>query len=171
MDKPVNLTSATVGNVFTASGDERIMAVSLDTNQSVNYTVSLYTDPVPGTPDSGLLLAEQEGTIEFPGYYTIRLDEPVPIEKGQNFSVVYDFEADGPLNISIDTSTVADEVVITTTTFARAGQSYLRTETEEWEDLSADGETNLRIKAFTRKVKVLRIWKQGFFHGSWTSIR
>lgn len=147
-DKPVNQTSATVGNVFTAGGDERIMAVSLDTDQSVNYTVSLYTDPVPGNPDSGLLLSEQEGTIEFPGYYTIRLDEPVPIEKGQNFSVVYDFEEDGPLNISIDTSTVADED-ISTTTFARAGQSYLRTETGEWEDLSADGETNLRIKAFT----------------------
>lgn len=147
-DKPVNQTSATVGNVFTAGGDERIMAVSLDTDQSMNYTVSLYTDPVPGTPDSGLLLAEQEGTIEFPGYYTIRLDEPVPIEKGQNFSVVYDFEADDNLNISIDTSTIADED-ITTTTFARAGESYLRTETGEWEDLSADGETNLRIKAFT----------------------
>ncbi len=30
-----------------------------------------------------------------------------------------------------------------------AGQSFLRTETGAWEDLSADGETNLRIKAFT----------------------
>lgn len=146
-NRSLNQSSARVGNVFTAGLNEEIRAVTLDTNQSVNYALRVYTDPVPDEPDDGTLLAEQTGSIAFPGYYTIRLDDPVPIEKGQNFSVVYDLEGEKPLNISIDTSAVSEEV--STTTFARAGQSFLRTETGAWEDLSADGETNLRIKAFT----------------------
>ncbi len=145
-NRSLNQSSARIGNVFTAGGNEEIRAVTLDTNQSVNYTVFLYTDPVPGTPDDGTLLAEQTGRIAFPGYYTIRLDDPVPIEKGQSFSVVYDLEGEAPLNISIDTPTISEEV--STTTFARAGQSFLNDGTG-WTDLSADGETNLRIKAFT----------------------
>ncbi len=148
LNKSLTQTSASISNVFTAGRDEEILAVTLDTNQSVTYTLRVYTDPLPNEPDTGKLLAEQEGILAFPGYYTIRLDEPVPIEKGQNFSVVYDIEGKDPLNISIDTSAVCEDVV-TTTTFAKAGQSYLRAGTEEWEDLSADGETNLRIKAFT----------------------
>jgi C1A family cysteine protease len=147
LNKSLTQTSASISNIFTAGRDEEIQAVSLDTNQSVNYTLRVYTDPLPDEPDAGTLLAEQEGIFEFPGYYTIRLDEPVPIEKGQTFSVVYDLEGEEPLNISIDTSAVSEEVV-TTTTFAKAGQSYLNNGTG-WMDLSADGETNLRIKAFT----------------------
>jgi len=147
LNKYLTQTSASISNVFTGGGDEELQAVSLDTNQSVNYTLRVYTDPLPDEPDAGTLLAEQEGSIAFPGYYTIRLDEPVPIEKGQTFSVVYDLEGEKTLNISIDTSAVSEEVV-TTTTFAKAGQSYLNNGTG-WTDLSADGETNLRIKAFT----------------------
>lgn len=145
-NRSLNQSSARVGNVFTAGLNEEIRAVTLDTNQSVNYTVFLYTDPVPGMPDDGTLLAEQTGRIAFPGYYTIRLDEPVPIEEGQSFSVVYDLEGEAPLNISIDAPTISEEV--STTTFARAGQSFLDDGTG-WTDLSTDGETNLRIKAFT----------------------
>ncbi|MEA5037153.1 hypothetical protein SDC9_29207 [bioreactor metagenome] len=147
LNRSLDQTSAAVGNVFTAGGDEEILAVSLDTNQSVNYTMYVYTDPEAGKPDAGTLLAEQRGTIAFPGYYTIRLDDPVQIETGQEVSVVYLLEAEEPVNISIDTSAVLEEVF--TTTLAQAGQSFLRTDAGEWEDLSADGETNLRIKAFT----------------------
>ena len=146
-NRSLDQTSAAVGNVFTAGGDEEIRAVSLDTNQSVNYTVFVYTDPEAGKPDAGTLLAEQRGTIEFPGYYTIRLDDPVQIEAGQEVSVVYLLEAEESLNISIDTSAVVEEMV-KTTTLAQAGQSFLNDGTG-WTDLSADGETNLRIKAFT----------------------
>ncbi|ABN06481.1 Cysteine protease-like protein [Methanocorpusculum labreanum Z] len=146
LNESLTQTSASISNIFTCGGNEEIQAVSLDTNQSVNYTLRVYTDPLPDEPDSGTLLAEQEGVIAFPGYYTIRLDEPVPIEKGQTFSVVYDLEGREPLNISIDTSAVSEEVE--TVTFAKAGQSYLNDGTG-WTDLSADGKTNLRIKAFT----------------------
>ncbi|MDD3069360.1 MAG: lectin like domain-containing protein [Bacilli bacterium] len=145
-NKSLTQTSASISNVFTAGRDEEILAVSLATNQSVTYTLRVYTDPLGETPDAGKLLAEQEGILAFPGYYTIRLDEPVQIEKGQTFSVVYELETDELLNISIDTSAVLEE--IETVTYAKAGQSYLNDGTG-WTDLSADGKTNLRIKAFT----------------------
>ncbi len=132
--------------MFTAGWDELIRTVSLDTNQSVRYNVSVYTDPMGDAPDSGTLLARQSGDIPYAGYYTIDLDEPAPIEKGQSFSVVYDIEAEELLNISIDSSIVSED--IETVTFAKAGQSFLNNGTG-WTDLSADGETNLRIKAFT----------------------
>ncbi|MDO9523230.1 MAG: lectin like domain-containing protein [Methanocorpusculum sp.] len=145
-DRPTDQTTVSIANVFTAGGDELIRTVSLDTNQSVRYSVSVYTDPTENAPDTGRLSAQQSGDIPYPGYYTIDLDEPVPIEKGQTFSVVYELETDGLLNISIDSSIVSEDAE--TVTFAKAGQSYLNDGTG-WTDMSADGETNLRIKAFT----------------------
>ncbi len=137
-DHPTDQTNVSIANVFTAGGDELIRTVSLDTNQSVSYSVSVYTDPAGDAPDTGRLSAQQSGDIPYPGYYTIDLDEQVPIEKGQTFSVVYLLETDGQLNISIDSPIVSEDVE--TVTFAKAGQSYLNNGT---------GWTDLRIKAFT----------------------
>ncbi len=144
---PVNQTSVLIGNVFTAAGDEIIRAVSLDTNQSVNYTLEIYTNLMSESPDSGTLFASETGAVQYPGYYTIELTDYVPIEEGQSFSVVYSLDSDELLNISIDESDIIEED-IETMTFALPGQSFVSNGTA-WEDLSADGETNLRIKAFT----------------------
>lgn len=141
-----NQTNASISNVFTANGDELIREVSLDINQPVSYILSVYTDPKEGCPDAGKLMGQQSGDIVYRGYHTIELNEPVPIEKGQNFSVVYTLKAEDLLNISIDSSITARE--IQTVTFAKVGQSFLNNGTG-WTDLSADGITNLRIKAFT----------------------
>ena len=145
---PTNQTGVSIGNVFTAGGDELIRAVSLDTNQSVTYTLGIYTDPEEGIPDSGNLLASATGHLDHRGYYTIELEDPVPIEEGQTFSVVYSLTSDDPLNISIDRSILLKEDLIETVTLAKPGQSYLL-DGPVWTDLSADKETNLRIKAFT----------------------
>ena len=153
-DHPTDQMNVSIANVFTAGGDELIRTVSLDTNQSVRYRVSVYTDPAGDAPDTGRLSAEQSGEIPYPGYYTIDLDELVPIEKGQTFSVVYELETDRQLNISIDSPIESEGIEMVT--FAKAGQSYLNNGTG-WTDLSADGETNLRIKAFTNDT-VFSIW-------------
>ena len=77
-------------NVFEAEGDETLEAVSATTaNPGSTVQVEVYlldggaTDPTDGT-----LAASQTETVEYGGYHTIALDEPVALSAGQRFSVV-----------------------------------------------------------------------------------
>ncbi len=159
-DHPTNQTNVLIANVFTAGGDELIRTVSLDTNQSVSYTVSVYTDPTKNAPDTGILLARQSGDILYSGYYTIDLYEPVPIEKGQPFSVVYELETDSTLNISIDSSVVSEDVQ--TVTFATAGQSYLN-DGADWHFLKKGGGMDVDTREKTTAFANQRFTVRGFF--------
>lgn len=80
-------------NVFKAQSDEVLKAVSAvfmgDT--FVDYTVDIYVNPqgsdfiAAGKP---VAAAHTEGTTSYAGMYTIRLNAPVSLKKGQKFAVV-----------------------------------------------------------------------------------
>jgi len=75
-----------VFNVFTAEGDELLEAVSFYTAEDdVDYVVKVY-DRFEG----GELLDElstMSGSIEYTGYHTITLDDPVGFEGGDDFYI------------------------------------------------------------------------------------
>ena len=81
-------------NVFTAEGDETLRAVSASTaNPGSTVDVQVYLlDEDAATPTDGELVAQQTEEIEFGGYHTIELDNPVMLEEGQRFSVVESIE-------------------------------------------------------------------------------
>lgn len=77
-------------NVFEAEGDEVLQAVSATTanpGSEVSVEVYLLDDEADG-PTDGELVASQTEAVEFGGYHTIALDEPVALSAGQRFSVV-----------------------------------------------------------------------------------
>ncbi|HJK79069.1 MAG TPA: lectin like domain-containing protein [Methanocorpusculum sp.] len=145
-----------MANVFTASGSDRIDAVSFFTNNSdVKYEIEIYTDLTDdAVPTSGSLKTHQPGSLQFAGYATVPLTEPVELIKGQKFSVVIilskEFLKEGEeLEIVVDTTSGTHKDSFHSETYAEPGQSFSRSDGTPWWDLSEDHSTNVRVKAFT----------------------
>lgn len=83
-------------NVFAAEEDQRIEAVGAWVMQeNMRVSVRVYTDLAdPADPESGTLASERTGLYPNEGWYTIELDEPVPVDEGGTYSVVMTFEVE-----------------------------------------------------------------------------
>lgn len=83
-------------NVFAAEEDQRIEAVGAWVMQeNMRVSVRVYTDLAdPADPESGTLASERTGLYPNEGWYTIELDEPVPVDEGGTYSVVMMFEVE-----------------------------------------------------------------------------
>ena len=88
--EPGAFGEAAAANVFEAEGDETLEAVSATTanpGSTVQVEVYLLDDGAAG-PTAGMLATRQTEEVEYGGYHTIALDEPVALSAGQRFSVV-----------------------------------------------------------------------------------
>ncbi|MBR3768910.1 MAG: InlB B-repeat-containing protein [Lachnospiraceae bacterium] len=137
-------------NVFTASATElgeSLEAVMFSTMGRVNqtYKVEVYKGLIDRTiPDSGLLVATETGVCPYSGIYTVELSEPVPLEKGELFSVVV-------TGVGIDeeeTNEAGEYGKWETIASSGAGQSF-QGFGGTWQDIGEWGHGNFRIKAFT----------------------
>lgn len=147
--------TASMANVFTCDGDQVLDAVSITTFSvsDARYTVQVYTDLTdPSDPTSGtpMLTSPKEGDIGPAGAYMIRIDD-VHLTKGQTFSVVVTLESDGTVYVPLDTD--EDETLMGVAEYysrpvASAGESFVLID-GQWSDVSADGSTNVRLKAYT----------------------
>ena len=147
-----------MANVFTADGPEYLDAVSFTTFNTGNadYSIQIYTDPSnPSDPTSGTprLDAPLTGHIASAGGYTVDFESVVKLNTGDVFSVVVSFESEGStVYMPLDT----DEIVecrgvdeFYSDPVASAGQSFVSSDGESWTDVSADGSSNVRVKAYT----------------------
>ena len=80
-------------NVFEAQKPEKISAVGFQIfhyfPDPMPYEISVYLlDPEPDGPQDGKLVSQVKDTLEFSGYYTVKLPESIAVEKGQKYSVV-----------------------------------------------------------------------------------
>lgn len=82
--------SGYMSNIFTASGNEQLEAVSFyTTDVNTQYEITVYTGTDKENPVSGnIAYSGQSGTEEYPGYHTVELDKAVALKSGENFSVV-----------------------------------------------------------------------------------
>ncbi len=152
-----NASSTKVANVFTAvRQDETLEAVQFDATCFVpgKYRVSIYKNPaLDDGPESGALVEEAVtmGEIRLSGKYTIRLDAPVELSRGETFAVV--LETEKPIDREYD-GLWKEQLVMDTVIFE--GESFVFKE-GAWEDLSrdtADGTRgNLCLRALTNTVK------------------
>ena len=139
-------------NVFAAEGDETLEAVSATTaNPDSTVQVEVYLlDSDAADPTDGTLAASQTETVEYGGYHTIALDEPVALSAGQRFSVVERIEGyEGaylPLEVAAYDANDPDEAqggyVKAQRAVANAGESFYSADGgATWSDvteLSAD---------------------------------
>ncbi|MCR5635929.1 MAG: hypothetical protein K6F76_01940 [Clostridiales bacterium] len=148
--------SATMANIFTSLSDEELKAVSFWTAQNdVDYSINIYTNLTDkNDPASGkiALTAPIEGTEDYCGYHTIKLDNAISLSEGESFSVVVTLtaNADDELSLLIDKTESWSWVDFTNKT--NPGESFfLASNSDSWADKSASG-INYRIKAFTAAV-------------------
>lgn len=140
-------------NVFQSQGDEEITEVSFFTlDANVNYTVEVYKGSSldQGDPTGGAKpLFQKSGSLTEQGYFSIPLEKPIPVSKGEYFSVVLHTERDGYCPyIPVDSN--ADYDTYHCIAHSEPGESYIFSN-GKWSDLyDPDHMQNLRIKACTR---------------------
>ena len=112
---------------------------------SNSYTVKIYKNLTnPSKPTSGTLVTTQKGKSSFEGYYTIELDEPVALEKGETFAVVIELAKTGEFCADVS---YQNSNWIRFETTENLGETFYKSGSS-WKDAAAiDG--TMRIKAFT----------------------
>ena len=130
---------------YTAGSDDPLVAVSFYT-AALDSSYEVYA----GLGDTTQLNFRQAGSEPLPGYHTIRLDAPVPLEEGQTFTVAVKLVTPGhafpiPLETNIDGYSSAAS--------AAPGESYVSPDGVAWTDVTTMPEqrsTSVCLKAFTR---------------------
>ncbi|WP_440955921.1 NosD domain-containing protein [Methanosarcina sp. Mfa9] len=137
-------------NVFTAEKAETLEAVSFYTTASdTGYEIYVYTgtDSGPINPDGAE--TSVNGTIPFAGYHTVSLDSGVPLEAGQNFSVVVKFTTPDysyPVAVELPVAGYSSKAR------ANPGESFFSPDGKNWTDTTlAVKNVNVCIKAFTNR--------------------
>ena len=163
-----------VANVFTAQGDETLEAVStLTTDPGSTVDVEIYKlTKHAKTPTDGILVSEFSETLPVGGYYTLELEEGIPLREGERFSVVQTIHgASGYFSpIEVGNAEAYDGVgkdgqtgiagAIKQTAVANEGESFVWDETNDWLDVTAipTGGVlemgNVMIKAFTNDTQM-----------------
>ncbi|WP_255334458.1 NosD domain-containing protein [Methanosarcina sp. KYL-1] len=142
--------AAWAANVFTAEKAETLEAVSFYTTASdTGYEIYVYTGTDSGPINPEGAETSVNGTIPFAGYHTVSLDSGVPLEAGQNFSVVVKFTTpDYSYPVAVEYPLAGHS------SKARAGQgeSFFSPDGESWVDTSLAVENmSVCIKAFTNR--------------------
>ena len=110
-------------NIYNATGNEAIAAVSTFFNTTVDYEISVYVNDV--------LQLTQNGKHEGSGYYTIQLKEYVPVAVGDIFKIVVKLTNPQKGYAVVPVS----EQVSTTRCYYAPGVSYFSHDGEKWTDL------------------------------------
>ncbi len=100
LSSTINKDCSMFANVFEAKCGtnnllEYVQAVNVGiTNKNVSLKVKIYTNLKDlDNPQSGTLSGEGSSYFDFGGYRTVKLNEPVKVEKGSKFAVVVDVGA------------------------------------------------------------------------------
>jgi hypothetical protein len=87
------------------------------------------------------------GSLQFPGYHTVKLDSPYPLSAGTKFLVAVKLTTPGylyPIPLEYPFSNYSSGAS------ASSGQSYISPEGSSWQDVtSLYAKTNVCLKAFT----------------------
>lgn len=110
-------------NIYNATGNEAIAAVSTFFNTTVDYEISVYVNDV--------LQLTQNSKHEGSGYYTIPLKEYVPVAVGDIFKIVVKLTNPQKGYAVVPVS----EQVSTTRCYYAPGVSYFSHDGEKWTDL------------------------------------
>lgn len=114
-------------NAFTANGDESLEAVNFFTAaHDVDYTINIYNDFEDGQLQN--LLATKSGAIDYTGFHTIDMTNPVNLDSGDDFYIYlslstgghpYDRTSDVPVLLGGGSRTIVESS-------ASEGESYYK---------------------------------------------
>ncbi|RPI79439.1 MAG: surface layer protein B [Desulfobacteraceae bacterium] len=140
-------TTAWGANIFTSTGRHAIAAVGFYTNDAnTAYSIYIYTGVTAGQPTSGTLAATKTGTNIYQGYYTVKLDTPISLTNGANFSIVIRF-VNTVYKYPVPLEYIEDGYSSAAT--SHTGESFFSSDGITWNDLYTNTyKDNNTIKAF-----------------------
>ena len=107
-------------NVFTSTSSELLAAVSTYFEKITDWDVSVYVNNVLKTTKSG---------VSNPGYYTINLDDLIPLTLGDVFEVVFHISVNGEAGFPISEKVSLNKVIYD------EGVSFVSYDGTNWSDL------------------------------------
>ncbi|MBR5420132.1 MAG: Ig-like domain-containing protein [Lachnospiraceae bacterium] len=156
---PVSGRTFYSANIFTVKGrgeasQELLKAISFEVPDTwaggTAYTAYVYTDLTNSSnPASGTKNKVAEGTVYYPGEYTIELSSPVLLNKGEKYSVVIESENGGSVGMEY---AISNWSFLNNSIGVQAGQSYYSYTLTSWKDCATDdyGDMgNVLISAYT----------------------
>lgn len=133
-------------NVYTAQSAEKLKAVSFyATDEMTSYEIYAAADPNPDHFSDRKLVAQ--GSLRHAGYYTIDLDEEMPLKAGQQFAVIVCITTPG-VKMPLAAEYYQSGSYWTKAEVAE-GESYISKDGSSWQDAGLKLQCNLCLKAFT----------------------
>ena len=153
-----NTEKASFANVYEASGRQSLRAVGFyATGPDTEYRISLVPE---FTDENELGRAEilQSGYLQYPGYYTIELPEPVTVEEGGRFAVVVQIttpDSQYPIAVEYASDELRDTVDLSD------GEGYISADGAlYWERVETTQKSNLCLKVYANEADTGE-WKTG----------
>jgi C1A family cysteine protease len=158
-------------NVFTSEDDSLLEAVGFfAADAGLKYEIYVYKNVSGNDPTNGTLTTVKTGGLVYGGYYTIKLDELVPLARGERFSAVVKFmTTTRPHSVPLETPILG----FSSQASANPGESYVSLDGQVWEDLTdvVDG-SNVCIKAYSQyKASNVTLQVERKTVGGWIVIR
>lgn len=136
-------------NVYTAGENEELAAVSFyATDNSTKYKIFVVPE-FNGVESLNSREFVKEGAFENAGYYTVRLDEAVPLNDHVDYAIVVYIETPGsihPIAIEYDADERTKEFDI------KDGEGYISLYGRNWASAEKEKTCNLCMKAFTNNI-------------------
>lgn len=133
-------------NVYTAGEAETLRAVGFyAVGENTDYEILVEKDY---QNDLSLILADriQEGSFENPGFYTVDLQTPVPLEAGEKFAVAVKIKTPDskyPVAMEYRTEDTAESVILDD------GDGYISADGYRWVGTETEYKGNICLKAYT----------------------
>lgn len=140
------IDTAWFANIYEADGEEILEAAGFyATGPDSRYSVYVAED-VNDDLDFLKRRLVAQGELENAGYYTIKFEEPVSLEKGERFAVIVKLTTPGsvhPIAIEYKVAKNVDTVVLDD------GEGYISARGSIWTSAEKSQECNICLKAFT----------------------
>ncbi|MBO4341901.1 MAG: hypothetical protein J5870_02235 [Clostridia bacterium] len=98
----------TVANIYTAEADGTIESVCFYAKGKDTAELGIYRDMGDKSPISGKPAATAKKSVDFEGYYTVKLSSPIQVKKGESVYITGTFSNGAPLEMQ-STGTASDK--------------------------------------------------------------
>ncbi len=144
-----DMDEAWFANAYTAQSTEFLEAVGFyATGVNTEYEVYVTTEFEDATSLTGQLKKVASGVFENEGYYTVDLDELIPLEEGRKFAVVVKIKTpNGKKPVAVEYASD----YYTQTVDLSDGEGYVSADGTQWVNTESSYACNVCLKCYTRK--------------------
>lgn len=140
-----NSDKASFANVYESAGNQQIQALGFyATGGDTEYRLAVKTDFMDKEELSEVEYV-QSGYLQYPGFYTIELENPIFVEEGERFAAVVEImtpDAACPIAVEFASEELGKAVDLSD------GEGYISADNRHWERVEDEQSSNLCLKVY-----------------------